>query len=43
MPARDTYHDAVKRALGKDGWTIAHDPFSLPIGFRSVSDRCTGI
>jgi len=30
MPARDTYHDAVKNALIKDGWTITHDPYHLP-------------
>jgi hypothetical protein len=25
MPARDMYHDAVKNALIKDGWTITHN------------------
>ncbi|MBI2807952.1 MAG: hypothetical protein HYX68_23455 [Planctomycetes bacterium] len=30
MPARDLYHQAVKNALVKDGWTITHDPFHLP-------------
>ena len=30
MPARDTYHDAFKNALVKDGWTITHDPYHLP-------------
>jgi hypothetical protein len=34
MPARDLYHDAVKNALVKDGWTITHDPFKLPVGIR---------
>jgi hypothetical protein len=29
MPARDLYHDAVKNALVKDGWTITHDPIRL--------------
>ena len=29
MPARDKYHDAVRNALIKDGWTITHDPFHL--------------
>ena len=24
------YHDAVKSALVKDGWTITHDPYHLP-------------
>ncbi len=34
MPARDLYHDTVKNALVKDGWTITHDPFKLPVGIR---------
>ncbi|CAN5855646.1 MAG: XisH family protein [Acidobacteria bacterium] len=29
MPARDIFHDKVKRALVKDGWTITDDPYSL--------------
>lgn len=29
MPARDLYHDTVKNALVKDGWTITHDPLRL--------------
>lgn len=32
MPAKDLYHDAVKNALIKDGWTITHDPLTLKIG-----------
>ena len=24
--AKDIYHDPVKEALIKDGWTITHDP-----------------
>ena len=32
MAARDTFHEAVKQALIKDGWTITHDPFFLPFG-----------
>jgi hypothetical protein len=31
MPARDSIHDAVKNALEKDGWTITHDPLSMPV------------
>ncbi len=27
MPAQDLYHNIVKNALLKDGWTITHDPF----------------
>lgn len=26
MPAQNLFHDAVKRGLAKDGWTITHDP-----------------
>lgn len=37
MPAKDFYHDTVKRALQKDGWTITHDPFPLQIGKKRLS------
>jgi hypothetical protein len=30
MPRRDTFHDSVRNALIKDGWTITHDPLKLP-------------
>jgi XisH protein len=36
MPARDTYHDAVRRALIADGWTITHDPFTISWGDRKM-------
>ncbi|MEA5497564.1 XisH family protein [Limnoraphis robusta Tam1] len=29
MPARDIYHQTVKKALIKDGWTITHDPLRI--------------
>jgi len=29
MPAKDIYHEAVKNALIKDGWTITADPYPL--------------
>jgi XisH protein len=29
MPAKDTYHNAVRNALVTDGWTITHDPFTI--------------
>lgn len=29
MPVRDLYHDAVKSALIKDGWTIIADPYRI--------------
>ena len=31
MPAKDLYHEAVKNALVKDGWTITHDPLAVEI------------
>ncbi len=31
MPARDYYHDVVRNALQKDGWTITHDPYRLKL------------
>ena len=37
MSAKDIYHDTVKRALQKDGWTITHDPFPLQIGRKRLS------
>jgi hypothetical protein len=36
MPARDIYHNSVKNALIKDGWTITHDPYTLTFGLRDV-------
>lgn len=32
MSARDTFHNAVKTALQKDGWMITHDPLSISFG-----------
>jgi XisH protein len=29
MPAKDRYHDAIKNALIKDGWTITADPYLI--------------
>ena len=34
--AKDIYHDTVKTALEKDGWTITNELFKLTIGSRSV-------
>lgn len=36
MPARDIYHNNVKNALIKDGWTITHDPYTLTFGQKDV-------
>jgi hypothetical protein len=36
LPRRDAYHDAVKNALLKDGWTITHDPLTLPFGSHKL-------
>lgn len=36
MPAKDIYHDTVKNALIKDGWTITNDPLSLKIGEKDI-------
>jgi len=36
MSRLDIYHETVKRALVKDGWTITHDPFPLPIGGKRL-------
>jgi len=37
VSAKDIYHDTVKRALQKDGWTITHNPFPLQIGRKRLS------
>jgi XisH protein len=37
VPARDIYHNTVKTALQKEGWTITHDPFPLQIGKKRLS------
>jgi XisH protein len=29
MPAKDRFHNAVRNALVKDGWTITDDPFTI--------------
>ena len=36
MPAKDIFHDCVKTAMIKDGWTITHDPLSLRIGKKDL-------
>ena len=32
MPAQDIFHDVVKNALTKDGWTITDDPLYISFG-----------
>lgn len=32
--AKDKYHDLVRSALEKDGWTITHDPYKIKLGKR---------
>ncbi len=36
MPRRDIFHDAVRNALIKDGWTITHDPYMLKFGEQKL-------
>lgn len=36
MPAKDLYHNAVKNALIKDGWSITHDPLRLKWGIKDM-------
>jgi hypothetical protein len=36
MPAKDLYHDTVRAALIKDGWTITQDPLSLRLGKKDL-------
>ena len=35
MSRRD-FHDAVRRALEKEGWVITHDPYNLAFGERTL-------
>lgn len=36
MAAKDKYHDVVKKALEKDGWTITDDPLRIDTGSRII-------
>lgn len=36
MPAKDIYHDCVKQALIKDGWSITKDPLRLRWGRKDM-------
>ena len=36
MPAKDIYHDHVRKVLESDGWEITHDPMFLRAGGRKV-------
>lgn len=34
--AKDFFHNTVKTALQKDGWTITHDPYPLRYGVADI-------
>ena len=36
MSAHDRYHQHVKNALLRDGWTITHDPLTLKWGVKDM-------
>lgn len=36
MPAKDIYHETVKNAMIKEGWTITDDPLRLKWGLREL-------
>jgi hypothetical protein len=36
MPAKDIFHDTVKRALEKEGWMITHDPLFIEWGEAEI-------
>jgi hypothetical protein len=36
MPPQDIYHNTVRTAIEKDGWTITNAPLTLEIGERSL-------
>ena len=37
LPAKDVFHEVVKKALQKDGWQITHDPLSFRVGGVNMS------
>ncbi len=37
MAAKDLYHEHVRRALEKDGWTITHDPLTINLPDTKVN------
>ncbi len=41
MPERDRFHDVVRNALLKDGWTVTHDADIAPPGEETVFDLDT--
>jgi hypothetical protein len=36
MSRKDLFHEAVRNALEKDGWTITHDPYLLKFGEQKL-------
>ncbi|NEP52112.1 MAG: hypothetical protein F6K65_26265 [Moorea sp. SIO3C2] len=36
MPAKDIFHDVVKKALIQDNWVITHDPLTLDLRDRQL-------
>ncbi|MEK7727399.1 MAG: element excision factor XisH family protein [candidate division KSB1 bacterium] len=38
-PERDIFHDAVKNALVKEGWTITNDPRFIQFGGIDMMKR----
>jgi hypothetical protein len=36
VPAKDIFHETVKRALIHDGWVITNDPLSLKVGRKDL-------
>jgi hypothetical protein len=37
MAVRDLFHQAVRKALEKEGWSITHDPLTLQVGGVEMS------
>ena len=36
MPAKDIYHENMKKALTKDGWTVTHEQMHLKWGAKDM-------
>jgi hypothetical protein len=42
MSAKDRFHDAVKTALIKEGWTITHEPLDLDFDSNRIQIDLAG-
>lgn len=36
MPAKDAFHDSVRSALEREGWTVTDDPYFVNYGGKRI-------